>query len=274
MRFFVPKTFVSIAVIFLLSLLAGCAGHIERLQPMLDEQGAKSIRFDTAYHPIFAIDNQKKPIVDSLWVFIEGDGRAWLSRTTPGTDPTPKQLDLIERVLSFPEQALYLARPCQFLRTDQCKVAVWTDNRFSEETVSSYQTVLDLLKQSYPNVEFKIVGYSGGATIATKLASSRDDVALLQTIAGNLDPHAWVQWHGYTPVNSAPLSEKELIRLRKVPQRHFIGNADTVIPPALTKSVIKKMATECVELVHVETTHNQWDILSSTDILAPISCPL
>lgn len=261
-----------IITLIMLFVLTGCAGHIERLLPILDDHGAKSIRFDTSYHPLFSIDNQRKPIVDSLWIFIEGDGRAWLSRTTPGTDPTPKQTDLIEKVLSFPEQALYLARPCQFIRSDGCKVAVWTDNRFSEETVLSYHAILDQIKQRHPGVRFNLVGYSGGATIATKLAASRDDVMLLQTIAGNLDPHAWVQWHGYSPIVSTPLSEPEIERLRRVPQRHFTGTSDTVIPTRLTETVIERLDPQCVEIVRIETTHSQWGILSNADILNKMSC--
>lgn len=270
-KHFKKGVFSSLAPV-LFAVLTGCSTHIENLRPVIDKGGAKQITFETPYHSIFAIDNQKNIKSMTLWVFIEGDGRAWISRTTPGTDPTPRQHGLINRVLGFPDQALYLARPCQFVRGPECNVKVWTENRFSTNTIDAYHAVLDQIKQRQPELRFNLVGYSGGATIATKLAGSRDDVNTLQTIAGNLDPHAWVQWHGYSPVNSTPLSEPELDRLKRMAQRHFMGIHDTVIPVELTESVMGNLKPDCAELVLIQTNHSQWDALPSEKILSPISC--
>jgi hypothetical protein len=76
-----------------------------------------------------------------LTVYIEGDGMAWRSRTTPAENPTPHQaLGLALAVADPAANVVYLARPYQFTplavnpRGDK---AYWTNKRFSVEVVAS-----------------------------------------------------------------------------------------------------------------------------------------
>lgn len=110
---------------------------------------------------------------------------------------------------------------------------MWTHRRFSEEVVASLDQALDLLKVRYRNRDFELIGYSGGAALALLLASRRDDIAQLQTLAGNLSPTEWVRIHHLAPLHGSlePLHYRQ--RLALIPQRHLFGSEDLVIPMAI-----------------------------------------
>lgn len=131
------------------------------------------------------------------------------------------------------QPSLYLARPCQFQQTAACHAGLWTSRRYGPEVVHSLDQALSLLKARYGNREFELIGYSGGATLALLLATRRDDVAHVQTLAGNLSPRRWVALQQLSPLTGSlePLDQRE--RLARVPQRHLIGADDMLITPDL-----------------------------------------
>lgn len=69
-----------------------------------------------------------------LVVYLEGDGRAWASRTIISADPTPvKPLAMwLARADGRPNVA-YLARPCQYGGAGQspCSPRYWSSHRFA-----------------------------------------------------------------------------------------------------------------------------------------------
>lgn len=255
-----------------LMVLSGCASHVNNLSPLLEEKGAYHAVISTYAHPLFTVDNNRAMEEKRLWIFIEGDGRAWLNRTTPGTDPTPRLRDMILRAIDFREAAIYMARPCQYVRGPDCKIKVWTQDRFSDEIIASYDEALNTIKEEKGADSFILVGYSGGAAIAMKLAARRDDIQYIQTIAGNLDPLRWVEHHGLSEIVSSPFSEMEVEKLRSVKQRHFIGSNDMTIPGDLTRSIIDEMKPDCVGLVEINTDHSNWDMLLNSELLEKLSC--
>ena len=177
---------------------------------------------------------------DELVVFIEGDGFAWRTRSQPSQDPTPMRSTGLMTALNHPAQnAIYLARPCQYLMDTQkrnCDRAIWTTARASQLVVDASSQALDQLKQTYAAESLILVGYSGGGTVAALLAAQRNDVKYLITLAGNLDHQRWTNWHKLTPLRESLNPADFVQQLQAIPQHHFVGEQDKVVPPAIAQA--------------------------------------
>ena len=172
-----------------------------------------------------------------LHVYIEGDGKAWLTPRHISRDPTPDNPIMLELLSLDPAPAIYLGRPCYYLTEDtQCSPIWWTYRRYAEEVVDSLNRVLDQLAQGYSGIV--LFGHSGGGTLAMLLAGRRTDVRMVVTLAGNLDIHTWATLHGYTPLYGSLNPLEQVPLSRKIRQVHFIGDADSVIPAALLESAL------------------------------------
>jgi pimeloyl-ACP methyl ester carboxylesterase len=179
----------------------------------------------------------------TLWIMIEGDGRAWLNMREPSLDPTP--VDAVGWRLAqniARTNVLYLARPCQFLSSTElnaCSVDDWTNARFSEKWVGRLNAAIDEVKRTTHARQIGIAGYSGGGVMAALIAVGRDDVAMLITIAAPLDHAAWTAYHGVSPLTGslAVLSVKE--KLMRVPQVHVTGADDKVVPTVLLQNFLR-----------------------------------
>ncbi len=180
---------------------------------------------------------------DSLWVVIEGDGRAWLSMREPSRDPTP--VDAVGWRLArniAGKTVLYLARPCQYLsptELESCSVADWTDARFSEKWVARLNSAIDQAKRSTDAKNIALAGYSGGGVMAALIAARRNDVAELITIAAPLDHAAWTALHGVTPLAASLSVVSVRQKLFGIPQVHITGAGDTVVPPSLMREFLR-----------------------------------
>lgn len=185
-----------------------------------------------AYAPMhFAAD-------EPLTVYIEGDGFAWLDAATPSTDPTPRDPLALRLALAQPGgNAAYLARPCQYVDAEQggCPQRYWTEGRFAPEVIAASDRALDRLKAQTGARRLTLVGYSGGGAVAALLAARREDVERLVTVAGNLDHRAWTRHHRIAPLVGSLNAADEAIRLAHLPQTHFVGGRDRVIPLALAQ---------------------------------------
>ena len=178
-------------------------------------------------------------------VYIEGDGHAWATRWEPAVDPTPRHAIGLQLALLDPlPNVIYLARPCQYTRQQSpaCNAAYWTDKRYSSEVVTAMNQALDQLLQAIASPQLELVGYSGGAAIAVMLAARRHDVISLRSVAGNLDSEAVNRFH---QVSAMPLSQNPIDDASSVahlPQRHFIGGRDRVIPPSISAGFLMRTA--------------------------------
>jgi len=207
-----------------------------------------------------------------LRLYIEGDGRAWLSVDQPSPDPTPrKALGLMLAAADpFPNVA-YLARPCQFNLTSspRCETMYWTDKRFSEEIIAAMNQTLDTLLRPMTSPEIELVGYSGGAAVAVLLSARRHDVSNIRTVAGNLDIEAVNRFHrvsampdSLNPINVAPL-------LATLPQVHFTGGRDKVIPATIAEGFILRQESHCATTVSIpEASHEDGWISRWPELLA------
>lgn len=127
---------------------------------------------------------------------------------------------------------VYIARPCQFTRNDPaCRSTYWTDRRFSEDVIASMNHAVDVLRAPAAG-PVHLVGFSGGGAVAALVAARRGDVASLRTVAGNLDHRALNAHHRVSPMPASLNAVDVAPRLAAVPQAHFVGTKDDVVPPS------------------------------------------
>lgn len=190
---------------------------------------------------------------EELTVYIEGDGLAWLTRDVASPDPTPVSPLGLELALAQPSgNAAYLARPCQYLGDSavrQCAPRYWQQDRFAPEVVAAMGQGLDALKARAKASRLTLVGYSGGAAIAALLAARRPDVVRLVTVAGNLDHRAWTEAQRVSPLTGSLNPADERMRLAHLPQWHFVGGKDTIVPPDLVRNFAAELPAARVRLM-------------------------
>ena len=99
-----------------------CAGKVTRANKIADSAGLKSTEVKTSYFNIksyYRFSRKGHP----LTIYIEGDGQAWLTRTQPSLNPTPRNpLALRLAALDKSENVVYLARPCQYVDLSSEKI--------------------------------------------------------------------------------------------------------------------------------------------------------
>ncbi|ATQ77842.1 alpha/beta hydrolase [Massilia violaceinigra] len=227
------------------ALLAGCAvvDPSVRLQQADALAGAAGWERSTLAAGSFALTVWSPAAAQraaTLTVYMEGDGMAWLNPSTVSPDPTPVQAMALQLALRHPVGAVaYLARPCQFQAgalPAACRSAVWTDARYSPQVIDSMNAALDQLIQRTGARRLILVGYSGGGVVAALLAARRADVVLLLTVAANLDTAAWARLQHLSPLAGSLNPADYAAQLARVPQQHWVGTDDKVVPPGVLAS--------------------------------------
>lgn len=119
-------------------------------------------------------------------IYIEGDGYAFNVHGRPTQDPTPK--GTLVRELAFGDNSpnvIYLARPCQYVKSPICSQRHWTTARFAHEVVNAEYEAIKQIAGEHPLI---LIGFSGGAQIAGLVASAKNGLnikksSLLQEIS-------------------------------------------------------------------------------------------
>jgi hypothetical protein len=255
------------------ALSAGCVNYTARLEGDAHAAGRLTELYTGGIYPVQAI-LPKTLNRDVLRVYIEGDGHAWATASQPSTDPTPHENLVANLAANDPGGAVYLARPCQFVTNEHCNPKAWTDQRFSPQVIADMSSALDVIKLRYPVKRIELVGYSGGGAVALLLAGQRDDVVSVQTLAGNVAVTAWAQLHGLTPLDGSLDPVNYANKLRAIPQRHLVGDQDSVVPPTVASAYLAKLgSTQCVEIATVHANHqNGWPAAWADYSRRPTSC--
>lgn len=212
--------------------------------------GDESVPAETSIPVLVAMPVPAPPAADPraaighevLVVFIEGDGNAWNTRSTPSADPTPRDPLALKLALSHAENAriAYVARPCQFEADgwSGCMPWRWTHGRYSFSNVAALSAAIDEVKRD--REEVILVGYSGGGVMAALLAAMRGDVRGFITIAANLDTELWTRHHGVSALSDS-MNPAEQADLAMIPQVHLVGGEDSIVPEDILASYLQKL---------------------------------
>jgi dienelactone hydrolase len=237
------------SLFLLLSLLPGLAGCLtlspevrrDHAEQLATASGWERIRLPAGRFVLAGYLPKNIPANETtLTIYIEGDGLAWINGSLVSLDPTPIKPVGLALALRHPHGAVaYLARPCQYVAgadAQGCSTRYWTSHRFAPEVVESADQAVEMLKQRFQAKQLVLVGYSGGGAVAALVAARRHDVALLVTVAGNLDHQAWTAQHHATPLTGSLNPAEAWPQLLDVSQLHFIGGMDQVVGREVAKS--------------------------------------
>jgi len=171
-------------------------------------------------------------------IYIEGDGYAFNAHGRATQDPTPH--GTLVRELAFGDKnpnVIYLARPCQYVKSPICSKRHWTTARFAPEVINAEY---EMIKQIVDNQPVILIGFSGGAQVAGLIGTAKTglNVKKVITIAGNLDHLAWTQYHNLPPLNESMNLESYRKQFAKIPQIHYVGSNDEVMPSLLVREFI------------------------------------
>ena len=190
-----------------------------------------------------------------IHVYIEGDGLAWISRSEPSLDPTPREAaGLAIAATDSASNVVYLARPCQFTPmadNPACTPAYWTSKRYAPEVIDSMNAAISHIAMKAPGESIHLTGYSGGAAVAVLIAARRTDVASLRTVAGNLDDEYVNRLHHVSAMPDSLNAIDVADRVAAIPQIHFSGTDDTVVPASVATRFAQATGTRCAQVVEV-----------------------
>jgi len=241
------KIYFSVLLAF--PLLCSCIGATKLVDHDFSfHKIAKSTKFEktylkTKYFTLAACYRFDKP-GEPVNIYIEGDGNAWISRARLSNNPTPRE-PLVLKLASIDTNAnvAYLARPGQYLEQEKLNVdsCYWSNKRFSEEVIASMDEAISELAKLAKTDKINLIGYSGGAAVAVLIAARREDVASLRTIAGNLDIEVVTKYHNVSPLIGSLNPIDFAKKIKNLPQRHFIGSKDTIVPSFVAESFMARM---------------------------------
>lgn len=237
--------------IWLCFLVAGCSGN------WIVPDGFQYVPIKTDNYEIATwqkINNVKN---DTLHVYIEGDGHAFDAYGRPTNDPTPRGT-LVRDLAAADnfENVVYIARPCQFIMDENCSQTDWTDGRFSQKIIDAESAVI---KQIAKNKHIVLIGYSGGAMVSGLIIKQNPKMKVDKwiTIAGVLNHKKWTQYFGDEPLNKSI----DMDALPNVPQIHFVGGRDSVVPYDLAKNWANQSDIKLIE----KARHNDFGDLKIFD---------
>ena len=279
------RCFAALVLVF----ISGCETHygdrcLETVQKISLENHLKSYVFQTKHHKIFALlglqqqgrVSQKEST--ELHVYIEGDGLAWASRFHISLDPTPVQPTGLTLAMADRTSAtkVYLSRPGHYIEDSRLGLYSWTFARFSVETIETYDEIIDQLHQLYPGAHISLFGYSGGALVALLTAAKRyqqgkRDIEKVVTFAGVLNHEIWSEFHESSPLTFSLNSSAYLKELGEIPQCHYSGLKDTIVPLHVSKAYMRSFqGVQHIKLIQVpDVDHWQgWEEFWATASLA------
>jgi hypothetical protein len=252
----------ALGALLLISLMTGCATRDRdtHADALAAPAGLKREQVGTDSFVLTAFSRISRPD-EPLDIYIEGDGFAWISRSEPSLDPTPREATGLSLAAADPTaNVVYLARPCQFTPIEmnpRCGVAYWTAKRFAPEVVASLNEAVDRFAARVPGQRINLVGYSGGGALAVLIAAQRTDVASIRTVAGNLDDEFVNQLHHVSPMPGSENPIDFAARVAAIPQIHFSGANDTVVPPVVAQRFVDATGKRCAQTRTVpDVTHD------------------
>ena len=243
MKYF-SQTIALLAILFSTSCAKDSINNrIQRANKIAEKSGfqrnnvtAKSFKILT----FSKITDYTKP----LSIFIEGDGFAWKTRYIISQNPTPKNpIGLKLAAIDQSPNILYIARPCQYvdiLQEKHCQNKFWSRSRFSDVVLKDINIVIDKFVQDYEFTKVNMYGYSGGGAIAVLIASRRNDVRSIRTVAANLNHKHLMKFHQLSPLSDSLDAIDVAQDVSKTWQYHLLGGKDKIVTNESSMSFINK----------------------------------
>lgn len=256
----------------LISILCACTSSVwlsdSQLANTISEPARLQIKtFKAGQFIVHGRERYDNPGSD-LNIYLEGDGLAWVSRREPSRDPTPDNpIGLRLAAIDPAPNVIWLARPCQYtspIENPRCTPYYWTNGRFAPEIVEAIDQAITAAKLSAKATKIHLIGYSGGGGLAILIAAQRNDVASIRTVAGNIDHPAFTSFHRVTPMSLSLDPASVARRINTIPQWHFFGAEDKVVPKLIGESYIRKAGTSSCLHMHVipNVSHEKgWELL-------------
>ncbi|MBI2307118.1 MAG: hypothetical protein HYU78_07415 [Rhodocyclales bacterium] len=236
-------------------LLGGCAGlgpksgaTLAEIESWATGHGYRAETVESKPFRLFTLLRQRRadPV---LVIYVEGDGSGRPSPYKP-FEPTPRTPQALRMAHQDDSPMVaYLARPCQYLADAAhpgCDSQHWVARRYSAAVLESMNTAVDDLKRRSGARTISLVGYAGGGAIATLLATRRQDVGELITVAAPLALAEWVDLNMVGPLDPAddPIERPSLPAA--LPATHFVGGEDDVVPPLFTARFVSRRGGQLI----------------------------
>jgi hypothetical protein len=252
------------AVLVLLALLlAACAPSRRTEGPELARTAGWRWEILPAGTFDIAVARPRHLQAETLTVYLEGDGFAYVSASRPARDPTPVDPVALRMALSDPAvpAVAWIGRPCQYTLPEHgrnCRAGYWTLERYAPEVVDGIGTALDALKRESGARRLVLAGYSGGGAVAVLLAARRTDVAGIVTAAANLDVEYWTRRKGVSPLAGSLDPADVADKVADIPQTHFMGGRDEVVGAEVTRAFLRRLSPQApARLVEIaDFTHS------------------
>ncbi len=215
---------------------AGGAAPAARFSDRAAELGLRLALVEGAgfRHVVFRRGEPAAGPARALHVYLDGDGTPW-EAGRPAADPTPRDPLVLRLMALDAAPSVYLGRPCYHgLAADPpCLPALWTDARYSEAVVASLAAAARRILAEEGRSAIVWLGYSGGGTLAVLLAARVRETAGVVTVAANLDVDGWARLHGQSPLTASLDPARQPPLSPGMYQRHYAGERDRVVPPAI-----------------------------------------
>jgi len=263
---------IKIASLYVVLMVSACSTSLWQSDAELANTIAEPAHLNIKTHKagkfvVHSRERYDKPGQD-LSIYLEGDGLAWISRTEASRDPTPDNpIGLRLAAIDPAPNVVWMARPCQYTtpaENPSCSRYYWTIGRLAPEIVDAVDQAITAAKKTAKASKIHLIGYSGGGGLALLIAARRSDVASIRTLAGNIDHEAFTSFHQVTPMSQSLDPASVAKRINTIPQWHFFGAKDKVVPEQIGESYRKKIGTsKCIQIkVIPNISHNKgWEIL-------------
>lgn len=146
-------------------------------------------------------------------------------------------------------------------------------NALHPTLIASMDAAISHYLRQTPGQSVVLTGYSGGGAIAVLIAARRKDIALLRTVAGNLDPIAVNRLHRVDPIPDSLNPADVASKLAAVPQLHFSGDSDRIVPSVIAHFFVAAVG-RCADVreVHDMDHEGDWPALWSALLLMRVPC--
>lgn len=221
-------------------LLAACSSPSQRFDQTALDHGFNKIEIEGSGFTHAAFENGKLGTAETLHVYLGGDGTPWIGGFIIASDPTPRRPVALKLMALDGFPSLFLGRPCYHGQSKRqpCTSDYWTSERYSKDVIDTMAEALRKVMNDYGHTDLRLIGFSGGGSLAMLLAQRFPETRAIVTIAGNLDIESWVALHSYDPLDGS-LNPKSIPALpAAVRQYHLAGGRDENIPPAIIRDAL------------------------------------